>query len=65
MIFASVQIEKLLLPLLSQLVLIILAARIVGLYFVRSDNPRLLVKSLRDCCSAQVYLDGLHLILFK
>lgn len=39
MIFASVQIEKLLLPLLSQLVLIILAARIVGLLFRKIGQP--------------------------
>lgn len=39
MFFASMQIEKLLLPLLWQLVLIILAARIVGLLFRRIGQP--------------------------
>ena len=39
MIFASMQVEKLLLPLLWQLVLIILAARIVGLLFRKIGQP--------------------------
>jgi Kef-type K+ transport system membrane component KefB len=39
MIFASMQVEKLLLPLLWQLVLIILAARIVGVLFRKIGQP--------------------------
>lgn len=65
MIFASMQVEKILLPLLWQLVLIILAARIVGVLFRKIGQPEVVGEITAGLCSGPVCSGGSHLIFFK